>query len=657
MHSTSSQPRAAAGSSGADRSRGGGAAPSRPPSQRPRRGVPLRRLGRTLLGAARAPLSALRSACAALRCQLGAGWLTLLLIPATVGGILVVTQAPSAIARRILLDDMSAKALIWERRVLSLLNGGAEAIRGELLSDEDDSELHLYTRVTDIYRMRVFSAQGDLIWSSHHPDERSGAALIDPGAFEEVRAGRVVATLDDKPLSEVDRIDEALAAPSATRKVSEIYVPVLGAGGFVGAIEFYSDVTRSWSALLERLRLMVGALVGTGLAILYVGIGWLVRSSRRRMAEMRARAEADQEAMARQVRMARDVQLLGELNEWLQSAASLDELFGMVSRFLTHLLPEAEGAIYVYSNSRDVLDGWAAWNGGEVRDHIRPDSCWGLRRGRTYTYGAAEVNFACEHTEPHDGRPYFCFPILAHGETIGLMHLRARPGETLASFRSCQRLAQMCAEQISMAIANVKMRDQLREQSIRDPLTGLYNRRHMGETLRRLIERSRRNEEPVSVLAIDVDHFKRFNDNHGHDAGDLVLRAVAEVLDAAADGDAIACRPGGEEFTLVLPGLDTRAAAELAERIRSEVAALSIRYGDHTLPRITISVGVATAPEHGLTVADLLSAADAALYRAKDSGRDRVEIACTDAPPAAGSVTALPKRQGAAPAPAAAGGA
>ncbi len=323
--------------------------------------------------------------------------------------------------------------------------------------------------------------------------------------------------------------------------------------------------------------------------------------------------------------------MLGELNEWLQSSRSLEELFDMVARFMTHILPDAEGSVYVYSNSRDVLEGCASWNGGAHKDHIHPEECWGLRRGRTYEYGASEIDFVCEHAEPHDGRNYYCFPILAHGETVGLMHLRSAADKS-DEFKTSRKLAQMCAEQISMAIANVQMRDQLHDQSVRDPLTGLFNRRHMSETLRKLINASQNTGKNLSVIAVDVDHFKKFNDNHGHDAGDMVLRAVGAVMEQACDGDDVACRPGGEEFTLIVSGHSQEDVITKAELLRQSVEAVVVRYGEKSLPCITISLGVAHYPAHGSMPQDLLRASDDALYEAKAKGRNQVCIASGAAP-------------------------
>lgn len=337
---------------------------------------------------------------------------------------------------------------------------------------------------------------------------------------------------------------------------------------------------------------------------------------------------AFRENLTGQSRLGREVRLLGELNEWLQSSKSLDELFYMVTRFMTHLLPDSAGSIYVYSNSRDVLDGATSWNGGVHRAHIHPEDCWGLRRGRTYSYAEGEVKFKCSHVHEEEAKNYICIPFLAHGETVGLMHLEAHDHISSEAFATQKKLAQMCAEQISLAIANVRMRDELHHQAIRDVLTGLYNRRHMMDTLRRRIETRR--AEPFAIISIDVDYFKKFNDNHGHDAGDTVLRAVGEAMNAAVNGSEIACRMGGEELMILLPDATLEVAMGRAEALRVAVAALKVHYGDKDLPQITISIGVSQFPLHGMTPQDVIRTADEAMYLAKGNGRNGVVAAGGD---------------------------
>jgi diguanylate cyclase (GGDEF)-like protein len=328
----------------------------------------------------------------------------------------------------------------------------------------------------------------------------------------------------------------------------------------------------------------------------------------------------------------REARLLSELNEWLQSCKSLDELYQMVGEFLSRLIPGCAGTLYIYANSRDVLETARAWNGAQSTTAIQPDDCWGLRRGRTYTFGESEIAFPCAHVSSIDVGDYCCIPILAHGETIGMLHLEfagehGEHGKTCSvrSMTEQRRLGLVCAEQISLAIANVKLRDQLRDQSIRDTLTGMFNRRYLLETCRREFSRAARSGQSVSILSID--YFKKFNDNHGHDAGDTVLRAVADVLKGSFRDEDVPCRFGGEEFVVLLPGATSEVAARKAEELRAKIEGLVVRYVDGNLPKITISTGVAAFPDCGDNPPAVLKAADEALYRAKDAGRNRTELA------------------------------
>jgi diguanylate cyclase (GGDEF)-like protein len=329
----------------------------------------------------------------------------------------------------------------------------------------------------------------------------------------------------------------------------------------------------------------------------------------------------------------REARLLSDLNEWLQSCNSLGELYQMVGGFLGRLLPTCGGSLYIYANSRDVLESAKAWNGGKIIPAMHPADCWGLRRGRPYTFGDNEIDFLCAHVDPSASGDYCCIPILAHGETIGLLHLAfdcddLSNGEkpSKEAVREQRRLGLVCAEQISLAIANVKLRDQLRDQSIRDVLTGLFNRRYMLETCRREFSRAARTGQSVSILSIDIDHFKKYNDNHGHDAGDTVLRAVANCMENLFRNEDVPCRFGGEEFVVMLPGADLAVAVRRAEQLRSKVEALVVRYVEKNLPRITVSIGVSAFPEAGDNPQVVLKAADEALYRAKEKGRNRVEL-------------------------------
>lgn len=349
--------------------------------------------------------------------------------------------------------------------------------------------------------------------------------------------------------------------------------------------------------------------------------------------EQAERAEEKAKAMLASEKAWRaEAKSLADLDEWLQCCKSLQELYAVVSKFMCRAFPNTEGELYIYSNSRDVLDGACSWGGAHLHDHIAPDSCWALRRGRAYHYNESDFTFECDHVRDNPlerkVEDALCIPIVAHGDTVGLLHVTYPPGTAPEVAKAGFELAQQCGEHISLAIANVKLRDELHDQSTRDPLTRLYNRRYFLETLRAEQTMAARKNLPFSVLSFDADKFKAFNDNHGHDAGDMVLRAIGDKMQEVFSDGETCCRFGGEEFSVLLPGADGGRAGEMAEVLRSAIEEVSIRYGADTLPPVTVSIGVATYPDNGELPQDLLNAADRALYAAKAAGRNCVRRAC-----------------------------
>jgi diguanylate cyclase (GGDEF)-like protein len=212
-----------------------------------------------------------------------------------------------------------------------------------------------------------------------------------------------------------------------------------------------------------------------------------------------------------------------------------------------------------------------------------------------------------------------------HGEILGVLHVQSEHEENLDEAK--RQLAYTVVEQAGMALSNLKLREALREQSIRDPLTGLYNRRYMEEALKQQMSRVTRQLHPIGIIMIDIDHFKRFNDTYGHTAGDALLRELGQFLQRRIRGEDIACRYGGEEFTLIMPDASLEAAQQRAEALRQEAIQLRVQDGGQSPEAITLSLGVAIYPQHGQTIENVLRAADAALYRAKQEGRDRVIVA------------------------------
>lgn len=181
-----------------------------------------------------------------------------------------------------------------------------------------------------------------------------------------------------------------------------------------------------------------------------------------------------------------------------------------------------------------------------------------------------------------------------------MLYLEAGSGEgPEASIERLEQQAAVVGERISLAIANLRLREALRTQSIRDPLTGLFNRRYMEETLERELSRAARNEQAVALLMFDLDHFKRFNDTFGHQAGDVLLRALGDFLMHRTRGQDVPCRFGGEEFAVILAGADIEGAQMRAEVLREEVKTLTVQHAGQVLGRISLSAGVAVFPHHG----------------------------------------------------------
>lgn len=360
-------------------------------------------------------------------------------------------------------------------------------------------------------------------------------------------------------------------------------------------------------------------------------------SINRDISKRREMEEKTREVMANEEQRQHERKLLSQVSEWLYSAKSLEELLMVVQKSMHTLIPESEGQLYIYSNSRDTLDLETAWGDHVPRDHIDAEDCWALRRGRAYSYGTRAIEFPCSHVAGED-TPYFCLPIIAHGETIGLLHIAfsafdrsIMSREMVETFlRQRWDLALLCAEQISLAVANVQLRQELMDQSVRDPLTGLWNRRWFLDAAQKELTRAARQGSPLSLISFDVDHFKTFNDRHGHDAGDTVLREVGALMREVFAPPLAPCRLGGEEFMALLPGQDHATALAIAERFRATLSELELNHGDGKLPRVTVSAGVASLPAGGSTLDDLLKHADLALYRAKDAGRNRVVSALPD---------------------------
>jgi diguanylate cyclase (GGDEF)-like protein/PAS domain S-box-containing protein len=344
-----------------------------------------------------------------------------------------------------------------------------------------------------------------------------------------------------------------------------------------------------------------------------------------------------QAAMAEVGQTNKEMGLMSKMVELLQICHSPEESYPIIGQYAQELCPDSSGSLFIINSSNNLVTSVSQWGLSLFEEKIfGPGECWALRQGKPYLCGTASIasfNPKCHHISPDIKGSHLCIPLTAQGETMGLLYLEKRipdestigPDKSAGEFPlSQQKLARTLAEHISLSLANLKLRENLRHQAIRDVLTGLFNRRYLQETLEREIHRAQRQQTSLGVIMLDVDNFKIFNDTYGHEAGDQLLAVLGRYLKGSIRAEDIACRYGGEEFTLILPDVDTKVLLERAEAIRAGAKDLEVFHYGKVLGRITISLGLSYYPEHGEDAHSLLQAADAALYLAKRNGRDQV---------------------------------
>ena len=326
---------------------------------------------------------------------------------------------------------------------------------------------------------------------------------------------------------------------------------------------------------------------------------------------------------------------LTTLGQLLQSCLTTDEVFGVIQDAMPRLFPGDSGSLSILKSSGNLMETMAVWGHNPPQQRVfGPDECWAFRRGRPHFVTDPSSPLRCAHLAPEDGPATFCVPMMAQGDNVGVVQFNfaqldpaEAPDESGAVHSTRARLATALAEHTALALANLRLREALRSQSIVDSLTGLFNRRYLENVLERECRRAVRSKRPLTVLMLDVDHFKQFNDTWGHDGGDAVLRELSAVMRAHFRGDDIACRYGGEEFVILLSEATLESAFARSEELRLEVHRLVAQHRKRPLGPITVSIGLATLPDHGVTPEDLIAAADRALYQAKRAGRDRTVAA------------------------------
>jgi diguanylate cyclase (GGDEF)-like protein/PAS domain S-box-containing protein len=341
-------------------------------------------------------------------------------------------------------------------------------------------------------------------------------------------------------------------------------------------------------------------------------------------------------------RMEESLRVVRHMADLLQSCHSLQEASEVIAASAQKLLPDLSGALFLFSPSRTLLEARASWGRSTLRELVfGPDDCWAMRRGRLHYWDKNDATVHCAHFGPEHRSASLCLPLVAQGETLGVICLVAEADESMkAPVAICKfdaQLAVSMAEQAATSFANIKMRERLLAEATRDPLTGLFNRRYLHDFLERELSNAMRRGRPIGVVMIDIDRFKEFNDAFGHDTGDAVLKGLADHLMKFIRRGDLACRYGGEEFTLILPDALLEDTRRRAEELRASVKQLSINHGNLVMGKVALSLGVAAYPDHGATASELLHTADAALLRAKEQGRDRVvvgEVATAEDQPA-----------------------
>ena len=303
-----------------------------------------------------------------------------------------------------------------------------------------------------------------------------------------------------------------------------------------------------------------------------VGVNMLAEELEASHAELEARVSARTKEVQQ---LNKELVDLTQLASMLQTCATREEAYGVLRHGMTVMFSGLPGVVYLFNASRNLLEKAVAWGGPDAADVVKREDCWALRRGQLHEARQDGLGVRCARIEK-EVSDSVCIPLAAHGETTGLLHLAegatgsAAPDYALTE--SVEQLGMAVGAQIALSFANLELRETLRLQALRDPLTGLFNRRFLDEWIDREINRADHAGATLGVIMADVDRFKEVNDLHGHDAGDQVLMAVANAIRGSIRAGDVPCRYGGEEFLILLTDITLDDLLARAESIRTNVA-------------------------------------------------------------------------------------
>ncbi|CAN7289255.1 GGDEF domain-containing protein [Devosia sp. LjRoot16] len=503
-----------------------------------------------------------------------------------------------------------------QQRAMTELRGEADQLRAmsQAVADADADIMHFLTGEagalrTYLSQVERLSSADAAIFDVVSPIAASPSA--EPQRLRELVAGLVNNWNEAIDLATSGNRQAGLDL-LASRRTGET-VTAIGAG--VGRVLGDTDLrVRTHDVRIQAGTMLVLVMqLGAGLLAI-LGLLYAFRSSA---------TEADGRAAAVEAadRARQQVGRLFEMADVLQSASDHADANAVLKATAMELVPGFSGALYVFNNSRDRLVLSTTWGRSEndaLPETINPTACWAVKRGKPHLNRADSAKLCCSH---HVGNETSLeIPMIARGEIVGLLQLFASGVSAEQRLEHITALGSALADGMSLALANMALREKLRNQALRDPLTGLYNRRYMEDCLQRFVRLAERENREISLIMVDLDHFKRLNDEHGHSFGDQVLRDAALTLTGSLRETDIVCRFGGEELVVILPDCPLERAADKAELLRLRIEELSNTHGTD----ISASFGVASVPHTSQSVTDLLQAADQALYKAKQSGRNQV---------------------------------
>jgi diguanylate cyclase (GGDEF)-like protein/PAS domain S-box-containing protein len=319
----------------------------------------------------------------------------------------------------------------------------------------------------------------------------------------------------------------------------------------------------------------------------------------------------------------REMKIINQMYDLLQSCKTLEEAYQVIGISGKDLFNGQNGGLAILHDSGQFLETTSFWGNQQMLESVFAlEDCWAMRRGQIHEVTDIHANMICQHFTQPPKIGYLCFPMVVQGETLGLFYQETPSGLLPDQALNWKQKTMAVAEGIKISLSNLRLRELMRQQANHDPLTGLFNRRYLDDTLPRELNHARRKNSHISIAMLDIDNFKKFNDTFGHEAGDVILREIGHLFRENLRKSDIACRYGGEEFVLVLLDSTYDDSRRKLDLIREQIKNLQIRYQEKLLGKITMSIGTVEANGNLMCAEELVAASDKALYAAKHEGRD-----------------------------------